>query len=147
MKSSDQASVMFRWDILKVLYLYVRNHEIKISTCYLHIQYYKSLWRIHRLKLIYLQMEINVLVWAYSIKIWSNLCLLILSVYILDTQKIYFWTEFTEIAFKSSWFCRFIKNPEFVKVGAKVLFREGRTKGLGKVTQVFPFEYSREEDR
>jgi len=42
---------------------------------------------------------------------------------------------------------RFIKNPEFVKVGAKVLFREGRTKGLGKVTQVFPFEYSREEDR
>merc|ERR1719495_1262307 len=40
---------------------------------------------------------------------------------------------------------RFIKNPEFVKVGAKVLFREGRTKGLGKVTQVFPFEYSREE--
>jgi len=42
---------------------------------------------------------------------------------------------------------RFIKNPEFVKVGAKVLFREGRTKGLGKVTQVFPFEYNKEADR
>merc|ERR1719495_1024361 len=35
---------------------------------------------------------------------------------------------------------RFIKNPEFVKVGARILFREGRTKGIGKVTQVFPFE-------
>ena len=43
--------------------------------------------------------------------------------------------------------CRFIKNPEFVKVGAKILFREGRTKGLGKVTQVFPFEYNKEADR
>ena len=36
---------------------------------------------------------------------------------------------------------RFIKNPEFVKIGARILFREGRTKGIGKVTQVFPFEY------
>ena len=42
--------------------------------------------------------------------------------------------------------CRFIKNPEFVKVGARILFREGRTKGIGKVTQVFPFEY-KEADR
>jgi len=41
---------------------------------------------------------------------------------------------------------RFIKNPEFVKVGARILFREGRTKGIGKVTQVFPFEH-READR
>lgn len=41
---------------------------------------------------------------------------------------------------------RFIKNPEFVKLGARILFREGRTKGIGKVTQVFPFEY-KEADR
>jgi len=41
---------------------------------------------------------------------------------------------------------RFIKNPEFVKVGARILFREGRTKGIGKVTQVFPFE-QKEADR
>jgi len=40
---------------------------------------------------------------------------------------------------------RFIKNPEFVKVGARILFREGRTKGIGKVTQVFPFEYKEAE--
>lgn len=43
-------------------------------------------------------------------------------------------------------FFRFIKNPEFVKVGARILFREGRTKGIGKVTQVFPFE-QKEADR
>ena len=29
----------------------------------------------------------------------------------------------------------------------RMLFREGRTKGLGKVTQVFPFEYIKEADR
>jgi GTPase len=37
---------------------------------------------------------------------------------------------------------KFIKNPEFVKSGARILFREGRTKGIGQVTQVFPFEYN-----
>jgi len=42
---------------------------------------------------------------------------------------------------------RFIKNPEFVKIGARILFREGRTKGIGTVTQVFPFEYQKEADR
>ena len=31
---------------------------------------------------------------------------------------------------------KFIKNPEFVKSGARILFREGRTKGIGQVTQV-----------
>ena len=36
---------------------------------------------------------------------------------------------------------RFIKNPEFVKLGAKILFREGRTKGIGRVTKIFPFEH------
>jgi len=35
---------------------------------------------------------------------------------------------------------RFIKNPEFVKLGARILFREGRAKGIGRVTQVFPFQ-------
>lgn len=33
---------------------------------------------------------------------------------------------------------RFIKTPEFIKVGDRLLFREGRTKGLGRVTAVFP---------
>ncbi|RZF44569.1 hypothetical protein LSTR_LSTR001327 [Laodelphax striatellus] len=32
---------------------------------------------------------------------------------------------------------RFLRHPEFVRVGARLLFREGRTKGIGKVTQVF----------
>lgn len=41
---------------------------------------------------------------------------------------------------------RFIKNPEFVKLGARILFREGRTKGIGRVSQVFPFKY-KEQDK
>ncbi|XP_039282850.1 GTP-binding protein 2 isoform X2 [Nilaparvata lugens] len=32
---------------------------------------------------------------------------------------------------------RFVRHPEFVRVGARLLFRDGRTKGIGKVTQVF----------
>lgn len=35
---------------------------------------------------------------------------------------------------------RFIRTPEFIKVGARLLFREGRTKGFGRVTQVFPLQ-------
>lgn len=35
---------------------------------------------------------------------------------------------------------RFVRHPEFVRVGTRLLFREGRTKGIGKVTQVFPFQ-------
>lgn len=33
---------------------------------------------------------------------------------------------------------RFIKHPEYLKVGAKVLFREGVTKGIGHVTKLQP---------
>ncbi len=35
---------------------------------------------------------------------------------------------------------RFLRNPEYVKVGQRILFREGRTKGIGRITQVFPYE-------
>lgn len=35
---------------------------------------------------------------------------------------------------------RFLRHPEFVKVGMRLLFREGRTKGIGKITQVFPLQ-------
>ena len=31
---------------------------------------------------------------------------------------------------------RFMQSPEYIKPGSKVLFREGRTKGLGKVVAV-----------
>jgi GTPase len=30
----------------------------------------------------------------------------------------------------------FIKNPEFIKPGQKLLFREGTTKGLGVITRL-----------
>ncbi|XP_022081456.1 GTP-binding protein 2-like [Acanthaster planci] len=33
---------------------------------------------------------------------------------------------------------RFIKQPEFIREGARLLFREGTTKGMGQVTRVFP---------
>lgn len=35
---------------------------------------------------------------------------------------------------------RFQCRPEYVKVGQRLLFRDGRTKGIGRVTQVFPYE-------
>ncbi|KAJ3320174.1 Short integuments 2, mitochondrial [Boothiomyces sp. JEL0866] len=33
---------------------------------------------------------------------------------------------------------RFLQHPEYIKVGTKVLFREGRTKGVGKVVSIIP---------
>uniref|UniRef100_A0A3B3UXH1 GTP binding protein 2 n=1 Tax=Poecilia latipinna TaxID=48699 RepID=A0A3B3UXH1_9TELE len=36
---------------------------------------------------------------------------------------------------------KFIKHPEYLKVGAKLLFREGVTKGIGHVTNLQPISY------
>lgn len=33
---------------------------------------------------------------------------------------------------------RFIKNPEFLKPGTRMVFREGRTKAIGSVTKIYP---------
>jgi len=33
---------------------------------------------------------------------------------------------------------RFMYRPEYLKIGTTILFREGRTKGLGVVSQIFP---------
>lgn len=33
---------------------------------------------------------------------------------------------------------RFIQNPEYLKPGARLLFREGRTKGIGSIVKVIP---------
>ncbi|XP_012259707.2 GTP-binding protein 2 isoform X2 [Athalia rosae] len=33
---------------------------------------------------------------------------------------------------------RFLGHPEYLHVGMRLLFREGRTKGIGKITQIFP---------
>lgn len=35
---------------------------------------------------------------------------------------------------------RFVRHPECVRVGMRLLFREGCTKGIGKITQVFPLD-------
>ncbi|XP_035691368.1 GTP-binding protein 2-like [Branchiostoma floridae] len=34
---------------------------------------------------------------------------------------------------------RFVKHPEYLREGTRLLFREGRTKGIGTVTKVFPY--------
>lgn len=42
---------------------------------------------------------------------------------------------------------KFIKHPEYLKVGAKVLFREGLTKGIGHVTMLQPItQYEMREE-
>lgn len=33
---------------------------------------------------------------------------------------------------------RFIKNPEYLKAGTRMVFREGRTKAVGNVTNIIP---------
>lgn len=37
---------------------------------------------------------------------------------------------------------RFIRNPEYLRVGARLLFRDGRTKGIGKITKVIKYDSS-----
>ncbi len=42
---------------------------------------------------------------------------------------------------KASVVFNFIRYPEYIKPGARLLFREGRTKGMGRVTEVVPYEH------
>ena len=37
---------------------------------------------------------------------------------------------------------RFMKKPEFMHVGDTILFREGRTRGKGKILKIFPIDLS-----
>lgn len=54
--------------------------------------------------------------------------------------------EFQSQKFTSfSWFSnslplnsRFVKHPEYLKVGQRLVFREGRTKAVGSVTKIIP---------
>jgi GTPase len=32
---------------------------------------------------------------------------------------------------------RFIRHPEYLRMGARLVFREGRTKGIGRITALF----------
>lgn len=34
---------------------------------------------------------------------------------------------------------RFLKSPEYLRVGMKLIFREGRTKAIGSVSKLIPF--------
>ena len=45
--------------------------------------------------------------------------------------------------FDKKFFLRFVKHPEYLKEGQRLVFREGRTKAVGnvnKVTMMFDFE-------
>ena len=33
---------------------------------------------------------------------------------------------------------RFIKNPEYLRVGSRMVFREGRTKAVGTIVKTYP---------
>lgn len=35
-------------------------------------------------------------------------------------------------------FYRFIKSPEYLKTGQRMVFREGRTKAVGNISKLFP---------
>ena len=39
---------------------------------------------------------------------------------------------------KATCLFRFIKNPEYLRLGTRMVFREGRTKAVGNVTKIFP---------
>lgn len=38
---------------------------------------------------------------------------------------------------------KFIRQPEYIHVGDRILFREGRSKGIGEITQIYPYEDKR----
>uniref|UniRef100_A0A3Q2G4T4 Translation elongation factor EFTu/EF1A C-terminal domain-containing protein n=1 Tax=Cyprinodon variegatus TaxID=28743 RepID=A0A3Q2G4T4_CYPVA len=42
---------------------------------------------------------------------------------------------------------RFIKHPEYLRLGAKLLFREGVTKGIGHVTSLLPHDQNLSRDQ
>jgi len=42
---------------------------------------------------------------------------------------------------------RFMYRPEYLKVGTTVLFREGRTKGLGVVSTIYNDGYKPSEEK
>lgn len=46
---------------------------------------------------------------------------------------------------QSSVLFRFVSHPEYVRVGSRLLFKEGSTRGIGKITQIFPHRHFTKE--
>ena len=42
---------------------------------------------------------------------------------------------------------QYMRHPEFMRVGSRILFREGRTKGIGEVTKLIPYQQAAEEKK
>jgi hypothetical protein len=36
---------------------------------------------------------------------------------------------------------QYMRHPEFLRVGSRILLREGRTKGIGEVTKLIPYHH------
>lgn len=53
---------------------------------------------------------------------------------ILCVQKYIKTNEKARVIFK------FRNKPEYIRVGERLLFRDGKSKGVGEVTKIFPFE-------
>lgn len=45
----------------------------------------------------------------------------------------------------SSVLCRFVSHPEYLQVGSRLLFKEGESRGIGKITQVFPYSLPKQK--
>lgn len=65
-------------------------------------------------------------------KLSPSLIIFLLSIIIILSQEELRTGEKAVVRFK------FIKHPEYLKVGAKLLFRHGVTKGIGQVTKLQP---------
>lgn len=55
-----------------------------------------------------------------------------------SSSNLFFLQEELRTGEKAVVLFKFIKHPEYLKVGAKVLFRQGVTKGIGHVTKLQP---------
>lgn len=42
---------------------------------------------------------------------------------------------------------QYMRHPEFLQVGSRILFREGRTKGIGEVIKLVPYQETNEEKK
>lgn len=51
-----------------------------------------------------------------------------------------FWQSSLRTNEKARVIFEFKYKPEYIRVGARLLFREGKSKGVGEVLQIFPYE-------
>ena len=68
----------------------------------------------------------------------TNLVHLLCSVNFLSLY--YIWQSHIKTNEKAKVIFKFKFRPEYIRLGARILFRDGKAKGVGEVTEVFPFD-------